>query len=538
MAKHRQARHRGVGNCSWSKPWAAPGLGGHYTWLDRDNRSGNPVTDTPRHKLFAYLNWKPSERWDAQLSVDAEHGRVVAYGGGNAASHHLPRALPWPTSSWAICHANVRLEAGGEQSVRRQLSVERRYPCRGGCGSAGCISLSAADQAARRLPGPVVWPGSLRGLGERRRATPLLPTRPAPDAPQPELNLSGEMPCPFHLPPPSGPIAWRRCAGAGRLGAVAACRGRDITVLTAYPMPWCRVWKRLSSGRFALPAAHGWRMPHDAGPYLLGPAGMAWTYWSASPTPIEGCLTWKALNVDFTGLPARLGGRLRDADGYTASETTAGYGFVLNPTRLAALNLAPSGKSWPRRPRRPALAANPMEVGCPGAGGHSIAILRHTGSLVERHAANGDFIGHRRRFCLRKKSPAGAGHWPRLLLSPPSPMARPVLFTAPGAASAHSYRHHRQQPTRRRARFCPLCAVGRRPGADPPRISASCRCARPMAAARRPTRLPWPTVAVIATMAPVMPLRLVAAAFPPCAGANYVQATRHSGQVAAAGVRH
>lgn len=53
--------------------------------LERFNR--NTLADTPRNRLFAWLGWQPSERWEYQVSMDAENGRQVAYGSGNAATY-------------------------------------------------------------------------------------------------------------------------------------------------------------------------------------------------------------------------------------------------------------------------------------------------------------------------------------------------------------------------------------------------------------------------------------------------------------------
>lgn len=83
-----EARHAGV---ELSIDQALPGgwmLGGNYTYLDRENRSSDtPLTDTPRNHLFAYANWKPADRWEYQLSMDAENGRMVAYGSGAGATY-------------------------------------------------------------------------------------------------------------------------------------------------------------------------------------------------------------------------------------------------------------------------------------------------------------------------------------------------------------------------------------------------------------------------------------------------------------------
>lgn len=83
-----EARHAGVELAlqqDLGQGWKA---GGNYTGLDRKNRtSSTPLTDTPRNRLFAWLGWQASDRWEYQLSVDAENGRQVAYGSGNAATY-------------------------------------------------------------------------------------------------------------------------------------------------------------------------------------------------------------------------------------------------------------------------------------------------------------------------------------------------------------------------------------------------------------------------------------------------------------------
>lgn len=106
-----QARHRGI-ELGLEQKLGSWQLGGHYTWLDRDNRSGStPLTDTPRHKLFAYARWQPTEHWQLQLSADAERGRVVAYGSGNLASY---QTLP----GFALAHTKLRYQP------TRQLTLE------------------------------------------------------------------------------------------------------------------------------------------------------------------------------------------------------------------------------------------------------------------------------------------------------------------------------------------------------------------------------------------------------------------------------
>ncbi|MBS0465432.1 MAG: TonB-dependent receptor [Proteobacteria bacterium] len=51
-----------------------------YTWLDRANLNNPaiPLTDTPRQRVFADVEWSFSPRWRAVADVQAENGRIVA----------------------------------------------------------------------------------------------------------------------------------------------------------------------------------------------------------------------------------------------------------------------------------------------------------------------------------------------------------------------------------------------------------------------------------------------------------------------------
>lgn len=75
------ARHRGVelSLIQQGEVWSA---GLNYTYLDRDNLSNPaiPLTDTPRHKTFLFVGWKPADAWEIQGTVDTENGRTIARG--------------------------------------------------------------------------------------------------------------------------------------------------------------------------------------------------------------------------------------------------------------------------------------------------------------------------------------------------------------------------------------------------------------------------------------------------------------------------
>ena len=130
------------------------------------------------------------------------------------------------------------------------------------------------------------------------------------------------------------------------LSGVAGARPRQpVVVVTAYPE---EVTSRFEAAFEKAQPDYRlqlvWRMPHDALPYLLaaGQSG-ADVYWSASPRTFaalkkDGAL--RALALDRNGLPARIGGtELTDPDGYYTATEMAGYGFVFDARRLAALGL-------------------------------------------------------------------------------------------------------------------------------------------------------------------------------------------------------
>ena len=56
--------------------WA---VGGAYTYLARRNLIDDSVrlTDTPRHRLFAALNWTPNDVWELGSTLEVEQGRAV-----------------------------------------------------------------------------------------------------------------------------------------------------------------------------------------------------------------------------------------------------------------------------------------------------------------------------------------------------------------------------------------------------------------------------------------------------------------------------
>ena len=66
--------------------WA---VGGAYTYLARRNLSDASVrlTDTPRHRLYAAMNWMPSDAWEVRTSLETEQGRTVPFAGSGRSAY-------------------------------------------------------------------------------------------------------------------------------------------------------------------------------------------------------------------------------------------------------------------------------------------------------------------------------------------------------------------------------------------------------------------------------------------------------------------
>ncbi|MCE4556533.1 ABC transporter substrate-binding protein [Roseateles cellulosilyticus] len=126
-----------------------------------------------------------------------------------------------------------------------------------------------------------------------------------------------------------------------------------VVVLTAYPE---EVTSRFEAAFEKAEPGYRlqlvWRMPHDALPYLQAPGhnGVD-VYWSASPRTYAALKLGGALRrmdgIERSGLPTRIGGtEISDTDGHYLATEVAGYGWALNPARLAALGLAQPA-DWP-----------------------------------------------------------------------------------------------------------------------------------------------------------------------------------------------
>lgn len=109
-----------------------------------------------------------------------------------------------------------------------------------------------------------------------------------------------------------------------------------------------------------------WRMPHDAAPYLRQPGqGGVDVYWAASPRVFDAIAReggWRALGIDQSGLPDRIGKiELGDPQGLYHATEMAGYGFAVDPATLERRQL-PMPADWPdlADPRLSGLIALPI----------------------------------------------------------------------------------------------------------------------------------------------------------------------------------
>ncbi len=123
------ARHDGL-ELSLTQQSGAWSGGVNYTYLQRLNLSSGsiPLTDTPHHKLFAYARWQPTDAWEAQVTLDAEDGRTVAYGSGYTRLGGFQ--LLGLKGIWKATK-DVSLEAGVNNLLDQNYELQDGYPMPG-----------------------------------------------------------------------------------------------------------------------------------------------------------------------------------------------------------------------------------------------------------------------------------------------------------------------------------------------------------------------------------------------------------------------
>jgi iron complex outermembrane receptor protein len=123
------ARHEGL-ELSLEQQWGQWAAGVNYTYMDRENVTNPaiPLTDTPRHKLFAHLGWKPVETWEFEGTVDSEDGRTVTY--GNGYTHLGGFTLLGAKALWKP-RKDLSLEIGVANLMDQNYELQDGYPMPG-----------------------------------------------------------------------------------------------------------------------------------------------------------------------------------------------------------------------------------------------------------------------------------------------------------------------------------------------------------------------------------------------------------------------
>ncbi|WP_397476029.1 TonB-dependent receptor plug domain-containing protein [Pusillimonas sp.] len=127
-----KARHRGLEvslQQEISRQWRA-GLA--YTYLNRKNQSDASVrlTDTPSHRLFAHVSWKPNAQWEVLSTLEAESGRYVSY--SNAEPYkRLSGFGIWGLKGIWTPRSDLSLEAGVRNITDRSYELADGYPMPG-----------------------------------------------------------------------------------------------------------------------------------------------------------------------------------------------------------------------------------------------------------------------------------------------------------------------------------------------------------------------------------------------------------------------
>lgn len=116
----------------FSAHWSA-GLA--YTYLNRRNQSDPDVklVDTPNHRLFAHLSWKPTAQWEVMGSVETESGRYYSYANnkGDQIYEKTPGfALLGLKGIWRP-NSDITLEAGVRNLGDKLYQYKEGYPMPG-----------------------------------------------------------------------------------------------------------------------------------------------------------------------------------------------------------------------------------------------------------------------------------------------------------------------------------------------------------------------------------------------------------------------
>ncbi len=102
-----------------------------YTYLVRTNLSNGaiPLIDTPRNRLFAYVDWAASEAVSLQATIEAENGRRVTYGSAGY-TRLAGYGVIGLKATWRVDKA-VRIDVGASNLTDRNYALADGYPMPG-----------------------------------------------------------------------------------------------------------------------------------------------------------------------------------------------------------------------------------------------------------------------------------------------------------------------------------------------------------------------------------------------------------------------
>lgn len=102
-----------------------------YTYLVRTNLSNEaiPLIDTPRNRLFAYVDWAASEAVSLQATIEAESGRRITYGSAGYA-RLAGYGVIGLKATWRVDKA-VQIDVGASNLTDRDYALADGYPMPG-----------------------------------------------------------------------------------------------------------------------------------------------------------------------------------------------------------------------------------------------------------------------------------------------------------------------------------------------------------------------------------------------------------------------
>lgn len=128
-----RARHQGVELSLEQKLGERWNLGASYTWLDRENLRdrGTRLTDSPRQRLDAHLDWAMRDNLQLLATAEAEQGRWVSFASTRTPQRELPGyAIFGLKAVWDV-RADLSVDAGVRNLGDKNYELADGYPMPG-----------------------------------------------------------------------------------------------------------------------------------------------------------------------------------------------------------------------------------------------------------------------------------------------------------------------------------------------------------------------------------------------------------------------